>query len=489
MRHSLPHLTLKSTTTSSRRLMLLVLMAIGGPLAADPVLHTWTGTQDGTSYELPGNWDPAGPPEPADNANFHLASTYTVTLSDDEGINDASFRFGNPTLNLDGNTYTIFQFRVGNDGFLTVTDGTLVQTRNGDFSGVGMTGGGDGEMLLTGPNTHLTAAYMRVGQQVRGVMRFEDGATGAVSSDANRFPIGRAGGGVGTVVISGVNMDNPLDPQRSSLTATGSQLVLASLSATTAPRGAVFVEDGGELITSGNLTMATANGQAIAVASGTDAEIKIGGVITVSSNTAGALESWLISRNEGFVSANGDISVHAAGRVAGNSTIQLLNEGILRNGGVVAPGDPTLSYTNLSVTRNYTSAIGSLTIDGDYAQQLVVGEDTFLGTLRIKVLSEALHDHLHITGDVTLAGTLDLVEFGSASLFLGDELQVLSWDGSLQGTFANIETFVLDEGLNWNFDRLYSEGIITVIPEPSTIAFVSTLLAAALLKLRRRILK
>ncbi len=482
LKNCLSNLTAKLAAPLGRCLPLLLALAIVSPLTGKAALFTWTGLGDGTTYDLPTNWDPSGPPEAADDADFLLSSTYTVTFTDDEAINAAALRNGNLSMDLGGFTYTIFQVRVGGGAFVTVSNGTLVQTRNSDFSGVGMTSGGDAEMLLTGPNTHITAAYLRLGQQTRGVMRFEDGATGSFSSDANRFTIGRASGSHATLVITGVNSDDPETPKRSRVTTTG-RLDVGSL--TGSPRGAIFVEGGGELSTGGSLNLATANGQGIAVASGANSEITVGGNIAVSSGTAGALDSWLISRAGGHISSTGNINVREAGHVAGNSTIELL--GVLNNGGLVAPGDPTLSYTNLSITRNYSAAIGSLTIDGDYVQQLVVGDDTFLGTLRIKVSSESAHDHLHITGDVTLAGILDLVDFGGANLLAGDELQILTWGGTLDGTFATIEAFELSEGLSWDFDRLYTDGIVSVIPEPGMLAFTFGLVAIGTsLVLRRR---
>jgi len=230
------------------------------------------------------------------------------------------------------------------------------------------------------------------------------------------------------------------------------------------------------LRTGNNNTNSTYSG----VMSGTGALVKIGtGTLTLSgSNTytgdttvsAGTvLLNGAGQLGTGNVKVNGNLSISgitgsvytltASQTLSGTGTI-LASGKTLEIAGTLAPGN---SPGTLTVN-------GGLTLDSSSASNFEI-----TGT------GAGLFDHLTVNGTLTFDGTLNLTTSYSAAL--GETVDLFDWT-ALSGTFASITGTSLGGGLSWDTSNLYTNGTITVVPEPSTVsAFV---IGAAFLLFRRR---
>ncbi|EIP97290.1 PEP-CTERM putative exosortase interaction domain-containing protein [Opitutaceae bacterium TAV1] len=93
-------------------------------------------------------------------------------------------------------------------------------------------------------------------------------------------------------------------------------------------------------------------------------------------------------------------------------------------------------------------------------------------------------------GEIVFDGGLILMSGEGFAAFAGAEWDLFDFiTGS--GTFAGIDTngTVLGDGLEWNFDRLYSDGIVSIVgaavPEPASYAALAALAILAWVALRR----
>ena len=89
-------------------------------------------------------------------------------------------------------------------------------------------------------------------------------------------------------------------------------------------------------------------------------------------------------------------------------------------------------------------------------------------TLNLSITSLASFGQLNAATTLAAAGTLNVT---SAYAFAdGDTFDL--FDGTISGTFATTALPTLGGGLSWNVANLYTDGSISVIPEPSTIVLL-----------------
>jgi autotransporter-associated beta strand protein len=82
------------------------------------------------------------------------------------------------------------------------------------------------------------------------------------------------------------------------------------------------------------------------------------------------------------------------------------------------------------------------------------------------------YDQLDISGLATLNGTLVLTYLDDFSPSVGDSFEIL--EGRTTGEFALTNFPSLSNGLSWNTTQLYTNGTISVTPEPSSLALLAT---------------
>jgi len=203
----------------------------------------------------------------------------------------------------------------------------------------------------------------------------------------------------------------------------------------------------------------------------------IAGRVTVASGTT-SLSGTTKSTSALSVSAGATLS--ANGTIAGSATVS----GLLKGNSIVT-GDLALTSGTLSPGNSHgiTTVNGNLTMDG-------------VSTLVSQVsgtVAGISYDQVQVSGNVSLAGTLDLSTL--SGLTLGDSITLLDnkGSGSTSGYFATIitsgSTFTVSSSFNYTFttngteyllsytsstegDGYNNDVILSVIPEPSTWAML-----------------
>ena len=110
------------------------------------------------------------------------------------------------------------------------------------------------------------------------------------------------------------------------------------------------------------------------------------------------------------------------------------------------------------------------------------------GTLEMEVAGDlpgSEYDHLTVTDAAYLEGTLDIVLLDDFSVTYGDSFDLFNWDGGVSGEFASISSAALTGDLEWDTSELYTEGTLSVIPEPSSLLLMGVVAGLGLF-IRRR---
>ena len=168
---------------------------------------------------------------------------------------------------------------------------------------------------------------------------------------------------------------------------------------------------------------------------------------------------------------------------------QFTNYGTLNGSGSIKG-----SYTDHGHTKPGNSA-GVMTIDGDYLK-MAGSKEIELGGLfdggGDKSLTE--HDWLNVTGNVELAGTLDVKLLGGFELHRGNVFNFLRVggtlngqydgldDGDLVGNFGGQDLFITYGGGDGNDVALFTNAV----PEPTTVLIWSMLAGVGMTVRRRR---
>ena len=161
-----------------------------------------------------------------------------------------------------------------------------------------------------------------------------------------------------------------------------------------------------------------------------------------------------------FTSAGGLIN-DPTGSLCGTGRIV----GSVDSSGLIAPG---ASPGQLAITGNLTLHSGSVT-------QMELG-----GSVR-----STEYDAMVISGLLAFDGTLDVTPYNGYTPAPGTSFDLFDW-GSASGVFAGINLPALVNGLTWDTSQLYTSGVITAIPEPSTYAAILGALVLVVAVIRRR---
>jgi len=289
------------------------------------------------------------------------------------------------------------------NGTLSISDpgGTI----GGDdgYTVVGSSPGATGLLTINAGGSYSSSAQLQLGALAgsHGTVVINTGGS-AISRLAASSPSGAAGNvardGTGIMTIAG-GLWNCLDGALNVGFNNGSD-------------GTMTISDAGQALSVGG---------AIGRVTGATGRVFIEGVnsnwtSSAALNVGTAGTGTLTVYNGGRVSAP-TLAIGATGTVEGNGTLV----GSVSNGGTVAPGDIPGPLD-----------IGTLTITGAYSQ-------ASSGKLSIDLSGTAAtqRDQLAVSGDVLLAGTLQVNLIGGFQPQFGDEFTIVT-GGSILGTFATL---------------------------------------------------
>ena len=138
------------------------------------------------------------------------------------------------------------------------------------------------------------------------------------------------------------------------------------------------------------------------------------------------------------------VTVENGGSLGGTGTIG--GATLVESGGMIAPGNSP----------------GTLTIDDDLA--LNVGS---ILSMEIDGVLSGEFDRLVVNGDLTADATLLLVLGGLYTPASGHSFDLVDWNGTFAGTPDFNSLPALGGGLTWNTSTFASDGVISIVPEPS----------------------
>ncbi|MCH2180243.1 MAG: PEP-CTERM sorting domain-containing protein [Mariniblastus sp.] len=213
------------------------------------------------------------------------------------------------------------------------------------------------------------------------------------------------------------------------------------------------------------------------------------------------IETQSIVTNDGSLTNSGQINVQqssalfntTSGTLTNNGTIDTTHGTLTNNGTLNGSGRIIGSYTDHGLTKPGNSA-GVMTIDGDYFK-VDGSKEIELGGLfdggGDKTLTE--FDWVDVTGNVELAGTLDVSLIDGFNLHRGNEFNFLRVDGTLSGQYDDLgegdlvgnfggqDLFITYGGGDGNDVGLFTNAV----PEPTTL-LIWSMLAGVGMSVRRR---
>ena len=167
---------------------------------------------------------------------------------------------------------------------------------------------------------------------------------------------------------------------------------------------------------------------------------------------------------------NGELQISEGVTITNNLDFSYYETGGFLCGKGTAKGDVTLSGESFVTPGNHSldyeeSKVGQLTIDGNYTQ----GNGGLV--FEIGGTESGEYDRLVITGTANLSGFVFIEPLVDFTPEMGDSFDILDWGILASGSsFDDIFFPSLDDELQWNTSRLYTDGIISVVPEPTSLA-------------------
>lgn len=422
-------------------------------------------------------------------------------------LTGSSVNIGN--LNAASNTFGANSYTVGSGMTLTVS-GNLQRILVGDETAAGtlnITGGGkvaatgNGEVLVgnynsgtlnvSGANSQLDAARLYVGANLAA-------AAGTVSiSSSGRINTGfvRLGWDPLTIGMLTVNNGTVANTGRLDLSLSGTSTLLIS--------------NGGS-VSNGDVLMAVnASGIATATVGGVgstwnNANIYVGGndaasggAATVTINSGGAVNvtgTTKVWNNNSKVNLTSGTLKTAAFDLQGTSSRLNWTGGVLElTGGTSNVG--ALNIPAAGVLAGGGTILGTVTNSGDIAPGASPGLLSITGNLNqlasgelyMQIAGElpAQFDRLAVSGNISLAGMIKVSLDGYVPNW-DDTFDLLDWTGGFtnSGYLFDFSNAPLPFNFTWNTSSFSTTGIISVVPEPTTLAWVA--ISAVSLASRRR---
>ena len=440
--------------------LLTLLLAAGLLIAAQPqalaATKTWTNTNAGTAtWNRPNNWSTTTTPASGDTALINNGGTALLPI---------------PVTG----TYTTLDIGTvsGTSGNVTISGGTLSAAGTSPSSNLGVAAGGTGQVTMSAGTWN--AGLLAAGLSGTGTINLSGGALNSDGSSA----IGTNPGGVGTVTVSG-----------------GTWINAGALYVGKAGTGILNLTNTGAVtLSSGNLVIANDTGSAGTLNLGTGTTAGTANTTTIQGGSGNATVNFNQSGNYTFAPAlTGNLSVNVIG--SGITTLTGTNDytgdTIVTNGALIVQGDES-AVTGTTTVQTGTKLGGTGIIGGDVTIQsggtlspgLSPGLLTFMDSVTMEASSTlemqitgtntGLYDQLFVGGIFTGGGTLDLnVSYAATA---GDTFLLFTSGGFDSGSFTIATN--LTGGLTWDDSQLASTGMVSIVPEPSTLVLSGLALIA-----------
>jgi hypothetical protein len=196
------------------------------------------------------------------------------------------------------------------------------------------------------------------------------------------------------------------------------------------------------------------------------------GIVTINANGAlnnGGSSITLGGGSQTTINATGDLST------AGGTTIEL-NGGLLINNGTIS-GTTDVNYGSLAKGTGTYGVVnvnqGGIYSPGNSPGIVTAAAVNFASTpvnsgaaqLQIELAGTTpgtQYDQLHVIGQLSLGGILQVSLIDGFSPVLGNSFDILDW-GSLLGHFGSLNLPALSTGLAWSTTQLYTTGSLAVV--------------------------
>lgn len=409
---------------------------------------------------------------------FNNGANATYSMSFDRGFAGGTTTFGNGTienrgrLGMGGGTAAGGRILIFDDATLWNATADRTTFYDLDIGGSVIAGGtaaGWSSHTLTLQNSSIVNA---------GILRV--GVGGATNANSNTVNVQggstldlRGGTNIGVATASSTNNNNVLNVSGAGSVFKSTFVQVGSTASGSTTSGNQFNVSGGDVtigaptfgyllvagfqsansanLTGGNVTVSATNGTGyLRATSGNNINIAGSNVLTDQirrSSTDGAINFTSGNLTVGQINPVGDVAT-AGGMVIGDST-----------GGTATLNLGSNVHRFAGLTLN-SDAIINFTLDGvsDYAYTSGTGALAMGGTLKL-------------SANYTIAN--------------GNSFSLFQDFASRSGTFAALDLPTLGGGLSWDTSNLYSTGVVSVIPEPST-GLLLLISGAAAFALRRR---
>ncbi|MGC4016911.1 MAG: autotransporter-associated beta strand repeat-containing protein [Luteolibacter sp.] len=165
--------------------------------------------------------------------------------------------------------------------------------------------------------------------------------------------------------------------------------------------------------------------------------------------------------------SDGKLALTGSGSIANSSTINVASGAFLDVSGTAS----TWTLGAVQTLAGNGTIIGNAIVSGTVAAGNSIGSLTFsnsitlLGTVNAELDAGAVTADLVTAGNIAFGGTLNATNLNGA--FAEGQVYNLFDFTSASGTFATINLPTLADGLTWDTSNLYTQGSLSIVPEPA----------------------
>lgn len=175
--------------------------------------------------------------------------------------------------------------------------------------------------------------------------------------------------------------------------------------------------------------------------------------------------------------------LHGPGTLYGDGVV---DGNVELRGGTIRPGLPGDGDSDPGTT-------GLLTLERSL---FITTFGEYGGTIALRIRNQTDYDRISVAadfgmrGDIPVSGELgflEIIAFDDTLISPGDSYQLFDVGGNFTARFEEIVAFALPDGMTWDFDNLYVDGTVSVIPEPSAFLIpLAAVIAGAFIRSRQR---